>query len=46
MNEFDLDLKVTKAAGVGWGAFFGGSDPAKGPRQIQSPTTEWTLNRF
>ncbi|GLY92019.1 hypothetical protein [Actinoallomurus iriomotensis] len=41
MDEFDLDPKVTKATGAGWSAFLGG---AQGPGQIQSFTTDWTVN--
>jgi hypothetical protein len=44
VDEFDLDLKVTKAARADRNALFGGGDPAKWQRQVQSFTTEWTLN--
>lgn len=46
MDEFDLDPKVTKAAGVGWSTFLRGGDLAEGPHQIQSFTTDWTVNSF
>lgn len=46
MDEFDLDPKVTKATGADWSTFICGGDIAKGPHQIQSFTTDWTVNYF
>jgi hypothetical protein len=46
MDEFDLDPKVTKATGAGWSTFLRGGDITKGPHQIQSFTTDWTVNYF